>query len=111
MSSSSVLEHIKSTIDQHSIVLFMKGNKSRPQCGFSNFVVQSLDQLGVEYHDIDVLSHPEIRQGIKDFSDWPTIPQLYIQGEFIGGADIVRDMMQTGELKILLEEKDLTPHS
>ncbi|MGI4852014.1 MAG: Grx4 family monothiol glutaredoxin [Janthinobacterium lividum] len=104
---SSVSDQIKTIIDQNPVVLFMKGAKNRPQCGFSSFVVQALNKLSVDYHDIDVLTDPDIRQGIKDFSDWPTIPQLYIQGEFMGGADIVRDMMQNDELKILLQEKGL----
>ncbi len=107
MSSSTVLDRIQSDIQTHPVVLFMKGTRNRPQCGFSNFVVQTLDQLGVNYHDVDVLADPEIRQGIKDFSDWPTIPQLYIKEEFIGGADIVRDMMQSGDLRTMLEEKGI----
>lgn len=104
---SSISDQIKATIDQHPIVLFMKGSKTHPQCGFSHFVVQALNTLGLDFHDVDVLKDAEIRQGIKDFSDWPTIPQLYIDGDFIGGADIVRDMMQTGELNALLQEKGL----
>ena len=111
---STISDQINDIITNHPIVLFMKGTKERPQCGFSNFVVQTLDKLGVDYCDVDVLKDPDIRQGIKDYSDWPTIPQLYIQGEFIGGADIVRDMVASkttadapNELEMLLQEKGL----
>ena len=107
MPSSTILDRIQTDIQNHPVVLYMKGTRNQPQCGFSNFVVQTLDQLGVDYHDVDVLADPEIRQGIKDFSDWPTIPQLYIKEEFIGGADIVRDMAQSGELLTMLQEKGI----
>ena len=102
---SDALETIRSTINAHDVVLFMKGTSEQPQCGFSQMVVRILDHVGVEYHDVNVLADDGIRQGIKDFSDWPTIPQLYVKGEFVGGCDIVREMFQTGELKTLLDEK------
>lgn len=96
---------IKSLIDSHPVVLFMKGGKATPMCGFSSVVVQILDHLGVEFHDVNVLADPAIRQGVKDFSNWPTIPQLYVKGEFVGGCDILREMFETGELKPFLAEK------
>lgn len=103
-----ISETIQSTIQSNDIVLFMKGNKKVPQCGFSATVCQVLERLGVaDYQDVNVLEDPEIREGIKAFSDWPTIPQLYVKGEFIGGADIVREMYMNGELKTLLEDKKL----
>lgn len=93
---------IQETISNNDVVLYMKGTKDFPQCGFSALVVQILKNLNVEFVDVDVLRDPEIRQGIKDFSDWPTIPQLYIKGEFIGGCDIVKEMFQSGELQEIL---------
>ncbi len=102
---SDALETIRSTIGAHDVVLFMKGTHDQPQCGFSQMVIRILDHVGVDYHDVNVLADDGIRQGIKDFSDWPTIPQLYVKGEFVGGCDIVREMFQTGELKTLLDEK------
>lgn len=96
---------IRDTIAAHDVVLFMKGVATQPQCGFSATVVRILDHLGVDYQDINVLADDALRQGIKEFSDWPTIPQLYIKGEFVGGCDIVREMFQTGELQALLSEK------
>lgn len=105
---SDALETIRSTIGAHDVVLFMKGTSAQPQCGFSQMVVRILDHVGVDYHDVNVLADDAIRQGIKDFSDWPTIPQLYVKGEFIGGCDIVREMFQTGELKTLLDEKGVS---
>src|SRR5262249_39493279 len=101
------LETIRNTIAGHDVVLFMKGVADRPQCGFSNMVVQILDHLGVDYVDVNVLADNDIRQGIKDFSNWPTIPQLYVKGEFVGGCDIVREMFQSGELKSLFSEKGI----
>ena len=98
---------IAHTVTNHDMVLFMKGVPSQPQCGFSSTVVRILDHLGVAYHDVNVLADAAIRQGVKDYSDWPTVPQLYIKGEFIGGCDIVREMFQTGELQALLSEKGL----
>jgi len=102
---SDALETIRSTIGAHDVVLFMKGTADQPQCGFSNQVVRILDHLGVEYVDVNVLADDDIRQGVKDFANWPTIPQLYVKGEFIGGCDIVREMFQTGELKTLFDDK------
>jgi monothiol glutaredoxin len=93
-----IKDEIQSTIDNNNVVLFMKGTPDFPQCGFSGQVVQILNYLGVSYKSVNCLASDEMRQGIKDFSDWPTIPQLYVKGEFIGGCDIVREMFQTGEL-------------
>ena len=100
-------ERIQKEIDNNDVVLFMKGEAAFPQCGFSSLVVQVLSQLGVQFKDINVLEDNELRQGIKDFSDWPTIPQLYVKGEFIGGCDIVREMYESGELQALLEDKGI----
>lgn len=94
---------IKQTVDAHDVVLFMKGTKMMPQCGFSSRVAGVLNYMGVEFADVNVLADAEIRQGIKDYSDWPTIPQLYVKGEFVGGCDIVTEMMLSGELDTLLE--------
>jgi monothiol glutaredoxin len=99
---------IRSTIGAHDIVLFMKGTAEQPQCGFSNQVVRILDHMGVAYHDVNVLADEGIREGVKAFASWPTIPQLYVKGEFIGGCDIVREMFQTGELKTLFDEKGVS---
>lgn len=100
-----IFERISKDISSHDVVLYMKGTAAFPQCGFSALVVQVLSQMGVPFKDINVLDDSEIRQGIKDFSNWPTIPQLYIKGEFIGGCDIVREMYEAGELQDLLKEK------
>jgi monothiol glutaredoxin len=105
---SDALQTIRQTITDHDVVLFMKGTSAQPQCGFSQMVVRILDHVGVDYHDVNVLADDDVRQGIKDFSNWPTIPQLYVKGEFVGGCDIVREMFQTGELKTLLDEKGVT---
>jgi monothiol glutaredoxin len=102
-----VSESIQSTIDSNDVVLFMKGSKEMPQCGFSNAVVNALSYLDVKFEDVDVLQNEEIRDGIKVFSDWPTIPQLYVKGEFIGGCDIVKEMFETGELSQLFTEKEI----
>ena len=102
-----IKEKIQKIIDADDIVLFMKGTTSMPMCGFSSTVVQILNHLGVSFKDINVLEDEEIRQGIKDFTNWPTIPQLYIKGEFVGGCDIAREMFQSGELKEMLEGKGL----
>ena len=96
---------IARTIQDHPVVLFMKGVPDQPRCGFSALVVQVLDHLGVDFVGVDVLQDESLRAGIKAFSDWPTIPQLYVKGEFIGGSDIIREMYQGGELKPLLVEK------
>src|SRR4051795_970323 len=98
----SVAERIKSDITSNDVVLYMKGTPVFPQCGFSSTVVQVLTHLGVKFKGIDVLTDPSLREGIKQFSSWPTIPQLYVKGEFLGGCDIVREMYQTGELQELL---------
>jgi monothiol glutaredoxin len=103
-----VQERIEREISGHDIVLFMKGTPVFPQCGFSNLVVQVLSRLGVKFKGIDVLSDPALRQGIKAFSDWPTVPQLYVKGEFVGGCDIVREMFETGELAELLATRGVT---
>jgi len=101
----SIQDTIRSEVESNDVVLFLKGTKQFPMCGFSGQVVQILDYLGVPYHDVNVLDSDEIRQGIKEFSNWPTIPQLYVKGEFLGGCDIIREMFQAGELQTLLEEK------
>jgi monothiol glutaredoxin len=101
----SAAETIKDTIEKNDVVLFMKGTKMMPQCGFSSRVAGVLNFMGVEFADVNVLADAEIRQGIKDFSDWPTIPQLYVKGEFVGGCDIVTEMTLSGELDQLLEAK------
>lgn len=95
---SDVRARIQELIDKNAVVLFMKGNKSFPQCGFSNTVVQILKKEGVAFETVNVLADPEVRQGIKDFSNWPTVPQLYVRGKFLGGCDIVTEMHQNGEL-------------
>src|ERR1700731_2193442 len=103
--NNTVVERIKRDIADHPVVLFMKGTPVFPQCGFSAAVVQILTHMGVKFKGIDVLSDPEIRQGIKEFSSWPTIPQLYVKGEFVGGCDIVREMFEAGELSDFLKNK------
>jgi monothiol glutaredoxin len=100
-----VHEFIAKTVDEHPVVLFMKGVPEQPRCGFSAVTVQILDHLGVDFVGVDVLQDEELRQGVKVYSDWPTIPQLYVKGEFVGGSDIVREMFQSGELKPFLAEK------
>ena len=100
--SEEIKNKIQSQIDNNSIILYMKGSKEMPMCGFSARVVEILNSYEVDYETIDVLLDPEIRQGIKDFSNWPTIPQLYVKGEFIGGCDICSEMHLNGELKPLV---------
>jgi monothiol glutaredoxin len=102
---ASIQDEIKQELSGTEVVLFMKGTPQMPMCGFSGQVVQILDYLGVEYKGVNVLANEEIRQGVKEFSNWPTIPQLYVKGEFIGGCDIVREMFQTGELATYLNEQ------
>jgi len=104
---SDTLQKIQETISSNDVVLYMKGSKDFPQCGFSATVAHILKQLNVNFFDVDVLRDPEIRQGIKEFADWPTIPQLYIKGEFIGGCDIVKEMFQANELQELLKSKGI----
>lgn len=98
---------IEQTLAGNDVVLYMKGTQKIPQCGFSGTVVQILQRLGVEFKDINVLTDPEIREAIKLYSDWPTIPQLYVKGEFIGGCDIAREMYESGELAQILAEKGI----
>ena len=101
-------EYISSEVKSQDVVLFMKGTPGFPQCGFSGQVVQILDYLGVDYKGINVLDSAELRQGIKEYSNWPTIPQLYVKGEFVGGCDIIREMFQGGELQSFLSEKGVS---
>jgi monothiol glutaredoxin len=102
MTDQTVLDRIKGDVAANQVVLFMKGSPVFPQCGFSARVVQILTHLGVKFKGIDVLQDPSIRQGIKDYSSWPTIPQLYVKGEFVGGCDIISEMYESGELQDLL---------
>lgn len=104
---TDIFEQIQKTISDNNVVLYMKGTKDFPQCGFSAAVSHVLKTLNVEFLDVDILRDAELRQGIKDFSDWPTIPQLYVKGEFIGGCDIVKEMFQSGELQELLKSQNL----
>ena len=104
---SDISTFIDNEVKSNDVVLFMKGTPAFPQCGFSGQVVQILDYLGVDYKSVNVLADPEIRQGIKDYSNWPTIPQLYVKGEFVGGCDIVREMFQAGEIQAYLTEKGI----
>jgi monothiol glutaredoxin len=106
---TDVNARIDEIVKQSDIVLFMKGTALFPQCGFSSRAVAILDHLGVAFQTVDVLQDPEIRQGIKAYSDWPTVPQLYVKGEFVGGCDIIREMFQSGELKGLFAEQGLLP--
>jgi len=100
-----IFDQIRKEINENDVVLYMKGTAVFPQCGFSAAVVQILSQLGVSFKDINVLEDNTIRQGIKDFAQWPTIPQLYVKGEFVGGCDIIREMYENGELIQLFQEK------
>jgi monothiol glutaredoxin len=100
---------IAKSVAEHPVILFMKGVPEQPQCGFSAVSVQILDHLGVDFVGVDVLQSEALRQGIKAFSDWPTIPQLYVKGEFVGGCDIIREMFQSGELKTLMADQGLLP--
>ncbi|WP_249548944.1 Grx4 family monothiol glutaredoxin [Anaplasma phagocytophilum] len=102
---NNLVNRIKHDIENNDVVLYMKGTAAAPQCGFSSVVASVLVHLGVAFKDVDVLRDPELREGIKEFSSWPTIPQLYVKGEFIGGCDIVREMYQSGELQELLKKK------
>ena len=104
----TVQDRIRQEITDTPVVLFMKGTPVFPQCGFSAAVVQILSHMGVKFKGIDVLSDPSVRQGIKEFSNWPTVPQLYVKGEFVGGCDIVREMFQAGELQQLFADKGVT---
>ncbi|MBD9647154.1 monothiol glutaredoxin [Ensifer sp. KUDG1] len=104
---SGIHEFIDNEVKTNDVVLFMKGTPQFPQCGFSGQVVQILDYIGVDYKGINVLADADLRQGIKDYSSWPTIPQLYVKGEFVGGCDIVREMFQAGELQSHLSEQGI----
>jgi len=104
---TAINEFIDGQVKANDVVLFMKGTPTFPQCGFSGQVVQILDYLGVPYSGVNVLESEELRQGVKGYSNWPTIPQLYVKGEFVGGADIIREMFQAGELKTLLQDKGI----
>ena len=103
----SARERIDEIVNSKEVVLFMKGTALFPQCGFSSRAVAILDHLGVPFETVDVLQDAEIRQGIKEYSDWPTIPQLYVKGEFVGGSDIMMEMFQAGELQQLIEDKQI----
>ena len=107
MSDNPVFADIQQAIDENEVLLFMKGNPMFPQCGFSAAVVQILSHLGVKFKGVNVLEDMEVREGIKQFSNWPTIPQLYVKGEFVGGCDIIREMFQNQELQSHLAEKGI----
>jgi len=107
MSDNPAIEQIKKDVSENDVVLFMKGTPTFPQCGFSAAVVQVLGHLGVQYKGVNVLEDDGIRQGIKEYSNWPTIPQLYVKGEFVGGCDIIREMAESGELSELFKQKNV----
>ena len=108
MTTTTAEDQIKDKVSTNDVVLFMKGTKEMPQCGFSSRVAGVLNFMGVDYADVNVLADDAIRQGIKDYSDWPTIPQLYVKGEFVGGCDIVTEMTLSGELDTLFAENGVT---
>jgi monothiol glutaredoxin len=105
MDSNPIFDRIRQDVTENEVVLFMKGTPVFPQCGFSATLVEVLSRIGVKFKGIDVLADPSLRDGIKSFSEWPTIPQLYVKGEFVGGCDIVREMYESGELDTLMQEK------
>jgi monothiol glutaredoxin len=107
MSDNPTFDQIEEEIKDNQVVLFMKGSPMFPQCGFSAAVTQALTNLNVKFKGVDVLQDPALRDGIKEFSDWPTVPQLYVKGEFVGGSDIVREMYENGELQDMLKEKNV----
>ena len=107
----NVKQRIQTEIDSNNVVLFMKGTPVFPQCGFSSMVSQVLNHMSVDFKGIDVLAESSLRDGIKIFSDWPTVPQLYVKGEFVGGCDIIREMYESGELKQLFDEKNISNNS
>ena len=109
MTENKIFKFIKNELDEHEVVLFMKGTADFPECGFSSMVVGILQKIGVKFKDHNVLMDQSLRQGIKEFSDWPTIPQLYIKGEFVGGCDIVRELYENGELIEIV--KNLEAHA
>ena len=105
---SDAQAQIEKDLNENDVVLYMKGNAGFPQCGFSSVVVQILSHLGVSFHDVNVLEDDDIRQGIKDYNDWPTIPQLFVKKEFVGGCNIIREMFESGELQQLLDDKGVS---
>tara|TARA_X000001036_G_C20493898_1_gene730960 strand:+ start:314 stop:655 length:342 start_codon:yes stop_codon:yes gene_type:complete len=111
MLDETTRDRIQTEVDGNDVLLFMKGTPVFPQCGFSAAVIQVLSHLQVKFSSVNVLEDPDIRDGIKQYSDWPTIPQLYVKGEFVGGCDIIREMYETGELKTFLEDKGLQSES
>jgi monothiol glutaredoxin len=108
MSDNPVFKQIEDTVKNNDVVLFMKGTRKIPQCGFSATVVQILERCGVDFKDVNVLADAALRENIKQYTNWPTIPQLYIKGEFVGGCDIAREMYESGELQALLKDKGVT---
>lgn len=107
MSDNPAHAQIAKTVGENDVVLFMKGTPTFPQCGFSSTVVQVFDYLGVDYASVNVLEDPAVRQGIKEVNNWPTIPQVFVKGEFIGGCDIVREMFESGEMRAMLANKGI----
>lgn len=105
--NNAIFDTIRKDISENDVVLYMKGTKQFPQCGFSAMVVQVLSSLGVDFKDVNVLDDNEVREGIKQFTNWPTIPQLYVKGEFVGGCDIIREMYEAGELQDLLKQNGI----
>lgn len=105
MTDQAVIDHIQNTVQSADVVLFMKGTPVFPQCGFSSMAVKILEITGVDFKSENVLEDMAVREGVKEFAQWPTIPQLYVKGEFIGGSDIMREMFETGELKSMLQDK------
>lgn len=105
MSDNPAHQQIAKTVGENDVVVYMKGTPTFPQCGFSSTVVQMFDYLGVDYASVNVLEDPAIRQGIKDVNNWPTIPQVFVKGEFVGGCDIIREMFESGEMRTMLAEK------
>ena len=105
--TTPAIDQIKKDLTENDVVLYMKGTPSAPMCGFSAAVVQVLSHIGVKFKGVNVLADNDVRQGIKEFSNWPTIPQLYVKGEFVGGCDIVREMAEAGELQTLMKEKQV----
>jgi len=109
MTDQAIFEHIKSTVEGDDVVLFMKGTPVFPQCGFSSLATKILEVVGTDFKSVNVLEDMAVREGVKEYSQWPTIPQLYVKGEFVGGSDIMREMYESGELKSLMQEKGVLP--
>jgi monothiol glutaredoxin len=109
MTDAATLDAIKKAVTENDVVLFMKGTPTFPQCGFSSVVANVLNHIGVEYAAVNVLDDMDVREGVKAYSDWPTIPQLYVKGEFVGGCDIVKEMFEAGELQQLFKDQGLAP--